>query len=89
MPETPPEQTPQDVLKPEAPPQPAVLTITMQPDGKINVNFPQNAMVVTHMLYEARKLLDRWFAEAQTPKILPASVVPVHGANGKGGLIHP
>jgi hypothetical protein len=54
------------------------LTISLDPAGKVTVNYPQNKMLCVFMLHEAQVMIDDWFK--------PQIALPGAAVNGKGLL---
>lgn len=57
----------------EVQPQPLTLSITLNPDGKVSVNFPllKDSIVTYGLMKLGEKVLDKHYAEANKPMIVP------------------
>ena len=61
-----------------------VLTITMQPDGEIQISGPLGNKVLCYGMIEAAKDAVRDYVEkAAQPSIISASMIPAIGPNGR------
>lgn len=59
--------------------QKVVMTITLTPPYNVQVQFPADPMVCTFMLSEAKKAVDKWFAEQSDKLIQPATTLLGNG----------
>lgn len=60
----------------ETPAARALITIRLEADGRINVNFPNDAMLTFGMLKMAENTIARHFEALNAPRVVQANGVP-------------